>query len=851
MISLSALTALAQQPVLKPAGIKRDTIISTIKTDTLTKKPGSSSGLTAKVTYNAEDSIRYSRDGNIVYLYGKSRIIYEDFELDADYIRLDQKNNTVFASGYKDVKNNRYRGKPILKQGSEAPVSTDSLLFNYKTKKGKSYGVFTDVDGGYLHAGQFKKNEFNEGFFKNGIYTTCDAPHPHFGIHITRGIVTEKQIITGPAYLEIEDVPLPVAIPFGFFPKTNKRSSGLLFPTFGEEPLQGFFMRDLGYYVGLSDYWDLALYGTIYSKGSYLGRADTRYKKNYKYDGSINLSYASTRNGLEGTPDYEPRKDFNIRWYHTQSQQANPGTNFSASVDAGTSQYNQNTRAGGTYNVRELTRNTAASTINYSKDLGLLNFSSSLSHRQDFADSTISLNLPEFTLSMPTLSPFDRKDRIGDQKWYQKITFGYTLNGRNSIDTKDYLLFKKESLQKFRNGVQHNIPLGLSLNVFKFFQFTTSVPYNEKWYLQTIRKRLSTTTNKIVIDTIQGFDRVYDYSFTTSLSTDVYGQLNFKKGKLMAIRHKANPSIGLSYQPDFGSDRYGFYRDVTDANGNIQKYSIYENTVYGGSPFGRRASMNFSLNNTIEAKVRSTKDSVNNFVKIPILRSLTLSGNYNFAADSFKLSTIGFSGNTAIFKEKLSVNFNGTLDPYQINQLGNRINQYAINNGKIARLTSFNLLFDYSFNSSEQKSRRDNLNKQDPNLQNMTEQQKEELDLINRNPNAFVDFNVPWNITVGYNFNYSKPGLKSEITINSLNFSGDVNVSPKWKIGYSSGYDLREKKITTTQFTIYRDLHCWDLSFSWGPFGQYQFYSVDLRVKASTLQQLLKLSKRRDYSNYY
>ncbi len=853
VISLITLTVFAQQPLLKPAVVKRDTILplSTTKTDTLIKKSKSSSGLTAKVTYNAEDSIRYSRDGSIVYLYGKSRIIYEDFQLDADYIRLDQKNNTVFASGYQDVKNNRYRGKPILKQGSEPPLTTDSLLFNYKTKKGKSYGIFTSLDEGYLHAGQFKKNEYNEGFFKNGIYTTCNLAHPHFGIHITRGIVTEKQIITGPAYLVIEDVPLPIGIPFGFFPKTNKRSSGILFPTFGEDAVRGFFMRDLGYYIGLSDYWDLALRGTIYSKGSYLGSADARYRKNYKYDGNIDLSYSSTRNGIEGTPEYKPSTDFYIRWSHSQRPEANPGTTFSASVNAGTSQFNRNTAAGGSYNITELTRNTVSSSISYGKVLadGLFNFTSSLSHDQNFADSTINLSLPVVNFHMNSISPFDRKDRVGDQKWYQKLTVSYNLDGKNSIATKDYLLFKKESLQKFSNGIQHNIPVGLSLNAFKFFQFTSGLQYNERWYLQTIRKRLSTTTNELVKDTIQGFSRAYEYSLNTGLSTKFYGQVNFKKGKLIALRHVISPSISFNYRPDFGADSYGYFRKVADANGSIQKYSIYENGIYGSPSAGRVASIGFNLDNNIEAKVRSTKDSVNNFVKIPILQSLNFSGGYNFAADSFKLSTINFSGRTALFKEKLGVNFNGTFDPYQINQLGNRINQYAINNGKIARLTNFGLSFDFNFNSATSKKRNDNLNKDDPSKQNINQQQKDELDLINRDPNAFVDFTIPWNINASYSFSYSKYSLKSQIS-NTINFSGDLNVTPKWKVGYRSGYDFVAKKISITDFSIYRDLHCWDMAFTWIPFGQYKFYSVDLKVKASILQDL-KLSKRRDYYNNY
>ncbi|MGB4773942.1 MAG: putative LPS assembly protein LptD [Daejeonella sp.] len=852
-----SLNAFSQQPALKPNLLKPDTIKKPqVITNTLSKKSKSSSGLTSKVTYTAEDSIKYSRDGSVVYLYGKGRITYEDFELDADYIKLDQKNNTAFAKGFTDAKSNRYRGKPILKQGNEPPITTDSLIFNYQTKKGKSYGLFTDVESGYLQAREFKKNQYDEGSFKNGFYSTCNLPEPHthFGIHITKGIVTENQIVTGPAYLVIEHVPLyPLFIPFGFFPKTNKRSGGLLFPTFGEDPTRGFFMRDLGYYFGLSDYWDLAFRGTLYSKGSYEGGAAARYRKNYKYDGNINFSYAAIRNGIEGTPGYKPSQDFHITWSHYQRPEANPGTTFSASVDAGTGKYYQNTAAGGTYNITELAKNTLSSSISYGKTFGRFNFTSSLRHSQDIERETVSLTLPEFNLSMlNNIYPFNSKKRIGEQKWYQKLNIGYGLNGRNIIDTKENLLFKEESLKNFRNGVQHAVPVNLTFNVFKFFQFNSGLQYNEKWYLQTIRKRIETNElgNKTTItDTISGFARAYEYSVNSGFSTALYGQVNFNKGKLMAIRHVAKPSVSFNYRPDFGSNGFGFYRKIEgDLPESATKYSIFENSLYGSPSTGRVAGIGFSLENNIEAKIRSTRDSTANFVKIPILQNLRFSGSYNFAATQFKLSNIEVSGNTAFFKQKLGVNFNGTFDPYQLDETGIRINEYAINNGQLFRLTNLGLSTSFSLNSTALKMRNNNSNSLGVNQEKMTEQQKDELDMISRDPNAFVDFNIPWNFSASYSFYYSKPGLKSTIT-NTLNFRGDLSVTPKWKITYDSGYDFIAKKVSSTQFSIYRDLHCWDLSFSWAPFGQYQFYSVDLRVKASILQDL-KLSKRRSYYNY-
>ncbi|WP_276362146.1 putative LPS assembly protein LptD [Daejeonella sp. H1SJ63] len=852
----SVIPSNAQQPRLRPdnasSGVRLRS--DTVKTDTVTKKINKSASLNSKVTYSAEDSIIADMPNNIVFLYGKAKVKYEDFELEADYIRLDQKNNSMFASGLTDPKTKKYNGKPLLTQGSEPPLTTDSLFFNYKTKKGKSYGVFTDVEGGFLQANQFKKNEYDEGFFKKGIYSTCNLPHPHFGIHITRGIATDKQIITGPAFLVIEDIPLPLGVPFGFFPKPNRRSGGLLFPTFGEDT-RGFFMRDLGYYLGLNDYWDLSTRGTLYSKGSYELGTSARYRKNYKYDGNLNFRFASTKNGVEGTSSYKtPNKDFNLTWSHTQSPLANPGTTFSASVNAGTGSYFSNSAAAGTYNPIEMTRNTLSSSISYGKVFanGLFNFSSSLSHRQDIQQQSVYLELPNFSLNMTTINPFDSKDRTGEQKWYQRLSLGYSMQGRNSIDTKEYKLFRKESLKDFKNGIQHDIPISLSFNVLKYFQLTSGIQYSEKWFLQTFRKRLNPVASgfDMVTDTIQGFSRAYDYNMSSGLATKLYGKFNFKKGNLMAIRHVMTPTVNFNYRPDFGSSKYGYFRNIQGDTSRLgDRYSIYGNTVFSAPSAGRVAGIGFSVDNNVEAKVRSTADSSKNSVNIPILQSLSFSGNYNFAAEYFKLSTIGFSGRTAFFKEKIGVNFYGTLDPYKIDADGNRINKYTIESGKLARLTNFGLSTDFSLNSKSAQKRNENLKEIDGLKQGLSREQQAELNAISRDPNAFVDFNIPWNVSAAYSFNYSTNGLQSSIS-NTLNFFGDFNVTPKWKVQYTSGYDFQLNKLSLTQFSIYRDLHCWDLSFRWSPLGTYKFYSVDLRVKASILQDL-KLSKRRDFYNNF
>lgn len=827
-----------------------------VQIDTVGTPGQDENGLSSPVFTTADDSTRMDYQNNVLYLYGNAKVKFEDFELTADFIRVDRQHNLIFASGAHDH-NKRYRGRPIFKSATEPPTTTDSLYYNIETKKGKTFNVFSEVDGGFIQAKQLKNNQYNEAFIKDAMYSTCNLPEPHthFGIYISKGIVSEKNIVSGPAYLVIEDVPIPfIMVPFGFFPKNDKRASGFMFPSFGEDYTRGFFMRDLGWYFGFNDYWDMELRGTLYSKGSFELSSRARYLKKYKYDGGFSFRYARTKNGVEGTPGYKPQQDFNITWNHSQRQEANPGTTFSASVNVGTSSYFSTTAAGGSYDYDQITRNSMSSSISYGKIFGdgRFNFTSSLSHRQDISAKTIYLELPSFNLNMTSFNPFDSEDRIGDQKWYQRINVGYSLQGRNSIDTKEDLLFRKESLKDFRNGLQHSIPISLSLNVLKFFQFNSSVNYTERWYTQSIRKGFDNTPGGFatITDTVSGFNRAYNYSLSSGFSTKIYGQKNFK-GKLAALRHVITPSVNFNYTPDFSADRFGFYRRYTDLNGRENLYSIYEGAVFGGPGRGESMGIGFSLDNNIEAKVRTDDStSTDGFKKIPILQGLSINGNYNFVADSFKLSTLNFSGRTALFDQKMGINFNGTLDPYVYDKTTNRrVDRYTFQDGKFFRLVGFGLSTDYSLNSTAAKSRNENLNKLNDDKSGMTPLQQEQLNRISSDPNAFVDFNVPWNIAASFSFYYSNRGNSSSIT-STLNLHGSLSLTPKWQVQYNSGYDLKAKKVTLTQFNIYRDLHCWDMSFGLIPFGTYRSYTFTLRVKASILQDL-KLSKRNDYYNSF
>jgi hypothetical protein len=848
----------------KPSKGKKNSAVSGTKkaaaaNDTTKKNQG---GLESEAKITAEDSTKYV--GDVVYAYGKARVTYTDFELDADYIRMDRKTHLIFAMGSYDPKTKRYVGRPISKQKNEDALTSDSLLFNYDTKKGLIYNPSTKQQENYITHGQVKKLNSDEVAYRNIIFTTCDKPDPDFGIVITRGIGEKKQIVSGPAYLEIEGVPIPIGVPFGFFPKQDTRTSGFILPSPGEDAKLGFYLRNFGYYVGISDYADLTNTGSYYSNGSFEANSILTYMDRYKYSGTLSLAYGSHNYGLPGDPF---TKDFNITWSHSQNPNAHPGSTFSASVNAGTSTFYQNDPNLTGFNLTALTSNTLRSSVAYGRTWAgtPFNLTVSLSHSQDLTNKTITLELPTFNFSMATISPFDSKDRVGEQKWYQKITVGYNLTGTNRINAiPESELFQGSTLtKKMQNGLQHTIPIGLSLNVLKYFQFNTSVNYTEQWYFQTIRKHYA-RADSLVTDTVPGFQRAGEYSVSAGFSTKLYGTLNFKNGRLRAIRHVMTPSISFSYRPDYTSLNYGFNKSIV-STATIpypviyQQYSIYDQSIYGGPAGGRQAGLNFSLDNTIEAKVRpKSTDTSTTDKKITILQDLNISTFYNFAADSFKLSPITLSGHTALFHDRLNLSFSGTLYPYSVSvrdsiQNGQLVRypvyskRYSFQDGRLPTLTSFSVSASMSLNPAVFHPRpqtQPGINA----LQNMNPQQAQRLAAINSDPTAYVDFNIPYNVSLNYSYTYTNNYISTYNT-NTLMISGDVNITPKWKVQYNTNLDLRVRQLSSaTSFSIYRDLHCWDLAIQWLPFGYYKSYNVTLRVKSTILQDL-KLSKKSDYTN--
>jgi lipopolysaccharide assembly outer membrane protein LptD (OstA) len=840
---------------------------ATAKNDTTPKGAG---GLESIVKSTSEDSSYVDNDNKISYLYGRARVTYEDFELDADYIRVDEKNHLIFARGSIDPRTKRYIGRPISKSKNEKPVASDSLLFDYKSKKGKVWNPASEQEGNFISGGLAKRLNETEVAYRNVIFSTCSLPFPetHFGIVITKGIGQKNKIISGPAYLEIEGVPLPLAIPFGFFPKPDSRTSGVLLPTFGEDNKLGFYLRNFGYYVALNDNIDVTTMGTLYSKGSYELNTSARYLKRYKYGGNLTLSYGSHNYGLQGDP---PVKDFNVTWSHSQDPNANPGTTFSASVNAGTRSFYQNNPAQNNYNLTALTQNNLRSSIAYGKTWAgsPFNLNVSLGHSQDLTRGTVTLELPTFSFNMATLSPFDSKNRITEQKWYQKITVGYSLVGTNKLtDVPEAELFKGSTLSKrLQNGFQHQIPIAFNTNIFKYFQFNTGINYTERWYTQTIRRRFErgSVNGQVtpVTDTVPGFARAGEYSLNAGISTKLFGTIPFRKGKIKAIRHITTPSLSFNYRPDYGEPSYGYYRTaVSEASVpypyTAQRYSIFEQSVYGGPSTGKQAGIGFSLDNSIEAKVKAkSTDTSGVDRKIPILQGLTFSTFYNFAADSLKLSPINFSGHTSILNQKVNVNFSGVFDPYiteirdsisngSVVRSAVQVNRFRWQQGKLPLLRSINVSMSGSLNPATFNPKpRTQINN---TLQGMSQEQADRLAVINSDPGAYIDFNVPWNLSLNYSFTYNN-NIVNTTQSNTLMISGDVSLTQKWKIQYNSSFDIKARQLSSaTSFAIYRDLHCWDLSFQWLPFGFYKSYNVTLKVKASILQDL-KLSKRNDYTN--
>lgn len=809
------------------AAIAQDTTKTTVNeglsSDTVEVR--SNDAIKSKVRYSAEDSMRFDIVNEKVYLYGNAKVDYEDISLSASFINVDWTTREVIATYTLDSAGNDI-GLPVFRQGNDE-FTARVMRYNVDSRKGKIMEVYTQQGEGFIHGETIKKIDDKSYFIRHGKYTTCDLPHPHFSISANKlKIIQDNKVVTGPAYLVIADVPTPFAIPFGYFPTRKGRSSGILFPTFGESGRLGFFFKEAGYYFGIGDYVDFAVTGDIYTLGSWATRLYSNYASRYKFNGNVALSYSKIRDGEPDVPGSSILTDFFVRWNHRQDPKANPSSVFSANVNFGSSDYFSNNIS----TASNYLTNTFQSSIAWNKFWPTKPYSLSLSatHSQNTITRDVTLSIPNANFSVNRFYPLQRKNVAGGSKWYEKLGISYQTNLLNTISTKDTLLFKEESQDQFRSGMSHSVPVSTSLKVLKYFTLSPSINYNENWYLETIRKNYDENTNSVVTDTVNGFRAARYFNVNASMNTRIYGMMQFAKGKVAAVRHVLTPTVSFNYRPDFSSEAFNSYKEVqTDSLGNTTKYSIFETGIFGGPPSGRSGVIGFSLDNNIEMKTRSVSDTAVTYNKVKLFESLNGGISYNLAADSLNWSNLNINARTVLL-DKVNLDYSGSFDLYALDAEGRRINTFEFEqNRKLARMVSSRFAVGYRLSGKSDRS----------------EESKQKM--IRENLGPYLDMSVPFNLTLNYNLVYSKPGL-DEATVNqTINAFGDLTLTPNWKLTFNTGYDFTVKDLSYTSVGIYRDLHCWEMRLNWVPFGFQQNYNFQINVKSSILQDL-KLTKKND-----
>lgn len=881
LLSFSAFSTEANDEKLKDAAITGSTNSTEVqnpisKNDSLPKDSINAKqkkeSLNSEVNYSAADSVVFYA-GGIAYLYGDAKVDYEEMSLTSNRIRINMDSTLVQARCGVDSTGETI-GTPLFKEGSEE-YESKSIDYNYKTKKGLIHGVITQQGDGYITSDRAKKMEDNTFLMIDGKYTTCDNhEHPHFYIDLTKAKVRPKEfVVAGPAYLVIADVPLPLFLPFGYFPFTSKYSSGLLMPTYGEESSRGFYLRNGGYYFALSDYYDLALRADIYTKGSWGVNATSRYRKKYKYSGNLFASYQYTTSGEETLPDFSSSKDLKITWTHTQDPKANPFSTFSASVNYSSVQYNKN-NLDSYYKPDVFGENNKSSSINYSYRFPETPFSlnANVTANQRQSDSTLALTLPTLYFNMARIYPFKKSERIGKEKWYEKTYFNYNINFSNSITTKQDKLMGSSLANDWQNGVKHQMNFGSSYTIMKYLIVSPSINYNEKWYFRKVIQRWNTDKGAIEDSSVNNFYRINNISANLDFSTQLFGfykPVPFLFGdKINMIRHVMQPTVGLTWSPycdrfypSFGRTGWEYFsyyqRPVPNSNevDNI-KYGYFNRGIFGGASTSRVGSLNFGLTNNVEMKVTSQKDS-SGFKKITLIDNLSLNASYNMLADSLKWSDISSSLRLKFTKDlSLTINANFTPYVYQLDAYGNPVQVNVTEfdrNGRIARLTSARTSFGYSFsNDTFRKKEKDTKKEEDSADEDseMTEKQKaKEKEKSEYDEQGYLKFALPWTFRFDYTISYSdytfnKRKLEYDKKVTqSLNFSGSFNFSKNWSFSYSSGYDFETKELSYSSIGINRNLHCWSASFSMVPFGAYQSYNFHISVNSSLLQDL-KYEKR-------
>lgn len=819
-----------------------------------------------KIEYNAKDSLIFGVDNQKVYLFGEASVKYIDKELNAAYIEYDMNSNIVFAKGMPDS-TGEITGRPIFKDG-ELSFEAQTLRYNFKTRKGYIEAVKTEQEGGYLHSSITKQDQFGNINIKNGKYTTCDLDHPHFYVALTKAkSIPGDKIVSGPAYIVFEDIPIPIGIPFGFFPNTKSNTPGIILPQYGEENRRGFYLRNGGYYFAINDYLNITASGDIYTNGTWGVGIRSDYRVRYRYNGNVNLKYFNNVEGFKDLPNYSKSYDYSVMWSHSQDAKANPNQSFRASVNLSTNKYDKN-------HSRALTNaltNTKQSSISFQKNWpnSPFNFSTSFNHSQNSKTGVVDLNFPKASLNMNRIYPFRLKNTAARRHWYEEIQLSYSGFFDNRIRTADTLLFTDKVWDDMNMGFKHEIPVywNYKPRKMKVLTITPNFRYTGMLYADYIEKHRELITEedtsyyKVVKDTINKFSYAHGYypGISAALAPKIYGMYQFSgKGKVQAIRHVMSPSVSFSYIPDMSRFVPQYYRELRDEEGKlIECYSIFENGMFGTPSFtSRRRTMSFSLNNNVEMKVRQETDTTSKLTKVKIIDNLSFNTSASFE-DSILFKPVAFNGTTSIFKNKLNLSFRGNFDPYTIDDKQRRINKLEFSkSGKLARLTNFGFSTGFSFSSANKKGdvsedQQEGSALPDNTILTTPQVQGEEYDNLNDvdYQGEYVNFDIPWSVRIDYNFNYSKPANKAEF-IQAFRISGDFSLTPKWKIGYNTGFDFNSKQFTTSSLSIYRDLHCWEMNFTAVPFGFYKSFSFQINVKSAVLKDL-KYNKNIPWQDYF
>ena len=856
-------------------------------------------GIDSPVEYEAEDSLTYEGATGLAHLYGNSSVKYQDMDLKSDKIYMNLDSSLVHATGSKDTTGNVF-GTPVFVMGSDT-YESDTMAFNFKTKKGLISGVYTQQDEGFLTSEISKRNDKGEMFIKHGKYTTCDHPHPDFYLALSRGKVRPgKDAVFGPAYLVVADVPLPFAVPYGFFPFTKSYSSGLIMPTYGDETERGFYLRDGGYYFAISDKMDLKVLGEIYTKGSWGLSAASNYRKRYRYSGSFFASYQNTINVEKNMPDYMKQTSFKIQWSHRQDAKANPFRTISASVNFATSSYEKNNLTS-MYNPQsyaQTTRTSSVSMTNTFSSIGLT-LSSTMNLSQNMKDSTISMTLPDLNISVSRFYPFKRKKAAGKEKWYEKISMSYTGQLSNSINTKEDKLLHSSLTRDWRNGMRHSIPISGNFTLFGYLNINPSLNFTDRMYTNKVKKSWDEVRQTEVNDTIDGFYNIYDWTMSVSASTKLYGFFIPSKkifgDKIQAIRHVFTPQVSFNYAPDFSSSRYGYYDSYqrTDAEGNVTlvEYSPYSGGLYGVPGKGKTGSISMDISNNIEMKIKSDADTTG-FKKISIIDELGASMSYNMATDIRPWSDLSTRLRLKLTKSyTLNLNAVFATYAYELDEKGNpRLSEHTTlySQGKFGRFQGISQNLSYTLDNTKVGNfikwlKGEKVEKNDKNKRNRDDlDDEDEEDDFNRETNeddtmqkgqhgarkenagkaetdddGYMKFSMPWSLSFGYgitmrentsgDFDYDKMRYPYSFS-QTLNVSGNVRISDGWNISFSSGYDFENHKISMTTASLGRDLHCFNMSCS-VVLAPYTSYNFSFRCNAATLTDALKYDKRSSYSN--